>query len=158
MSIDHIYSNAFAESIVRNMSESLCLAGKKDLWEKSLIVDLGCGDGSILHELKKSHPATRMVGVDRNPLRKYSDVGYRTAIITATQLPNDSAAVVLSVNISDYLGDSFESDDFFNEVNRILVPGGVYIPNDFFRTGLIRPFQHAGYRSFMLDYQEKPQS
>ncbi len=155
MTIDHIYSNGFAESIVKNMSEFLCLAGK-DLLDGSLIVDLGCGDGTILHELKKLYPTTRRIGVDRNPLQRYNDVEYRTALITATRLSNNSVGVVLSVNMSDYCGNSFKLDDFFNEVDRILTPGGVYIPNDLYRERLIRPFQRAGYRSFMLDYQEKP--
>ncbi len=157
MGIDYIYSNGFAESIVKNMSEFLRLAGK-DCLDGSLVVDLGCGDGTVLHELKKLYPTARMAGVDRNPRKRYNDVEYKTALITATPLSHNSVGVVLSVNMSDYCGDSFKVDDFFNEVDRILTPGGVYIPNDLWREKLIRPFQRAGYRSFMLDYQEKPNS
>jgi len=153
--LDNTYSDEETDAFIRLISFYLEESDKKSFLEKGPIVDLGCGNGTLLHKLKGLYPNIECIGVDRKPYRKYPDITYLTADITRTGLVNESSRIVITVNIQDYVGDSFTKQSFFNEVNRILIPNGIYIPLEPMPRELIEPFVSAGYRSFGRYFQEK---
>jgi len=133
---------------------------RKEYLLEGPIVDLGCGNGDLLHKLKESHPLAKVIGIDREPYEQHPDVQYLKRNFTGTGLSDKSVLIVVSSHILDYsrefLTDGFQFDDLFREVNRILVPGGLYFPFEFGKERLITPFRKAGYHTFGTGYQEKP--
>lgn len=156
--LDCIYSDDLAYIIARNIHNFMRLSKKDSLLKSGPIVDLGCGSGAVLSELKKVYPLTKAIGIDRRPTYRFEeDISYKMADIARTGLDDESVLVVLTVNMYDYLGDSFSREDFFKEVNRILVPGGVYIPSELDSRILTVPFKNSGYTSHAADFiLEKP--
>ncbi len=155
--MDYIYSDNVAANLVETMVWLIRHHQKETLLTRGPIVDLGCGSGRVLNELKIRYQDTNVLGIDRQPRRSFSRVCYVEGNLQDTKLADKSVGIVLMVNLSDYLGETFQFDEFFNEIDRILMPGGVYVPLDLFRENLIRPFKFAGYHTFGQDYQEKPQ-
>jgi len=154
-SLNLIYSDDLVSIIVDSLQDHLYRNHKNHLLHGP-IIDLGCGTGAFLHELKRRNPSTHVIGVDQHPQERYKDVSYLTSDLTRTNLSSSSASLIITLNISDYIGITISQESFFQEVDRLLMPNGVYVPLDLFRKKLIAPFQNAQYKSFALDYQEKP--
>lgn len=152
----HMFSNEYVDSHLTRILDSFGDLDTKTLFCEGPIVDLGCGDGTLLYELKRKFNTPKVVGVDRDPDRKYDNVEYVQANLKRSGLPNNFAKVVVSTFIIDYIGGpgSYNGDftftDLFKEVDRLLVPGGIYIPIELFskedKNNLLASFNKEGYR------------
>jgi hypothetical protein len=58
--------------------------------------------------------------------------------------------------MADYVGRGLTAEELFLEIDRILMPSGVYIPFDSGRKKLVRPFREAGYKQLEMAWQQKP--
>ncbi len=140
--LDHIYSDdlAFSSLIMNNLKRS-----NLEAHLHGIIVDLGCGSGQTLHLLKKEYPSAICIGVDLAP-SKWFPVSYVCADMRQTGIKDGTATLVFSVNIGDYLTNEFTANQLWTEVDRLLVPGGVYLSLDISCDELTAPFRAAGYR------------
>lgn len=150
--LSSVYSDYFSETILNLMEEML---QKERLGQllKGVVVDIGCGSGRILHLIREKYNAD-VIGVDLNPSMVYKDVKYLQEDMRHTSMPSSTATLVFSVNIADFLDDYFKAEDIFNEVDRVLISGGVYMPTQTDLSCLKQPYESAGYRKFLGGYQK----
>ncbi|MBS3128960.1 methyltransferase domain-containing protein [Candidatus Woesearchaeota archaeon] len=88
------------------------------------IIDLGCGTGKVLSEIRKKHPRARLIGVDLAPRQDHEGIEYVTASVTATGLPPEIADLVFILGLA---GSSPGASviHVVQEIDRLLKPGGV---------------------------------
>jgi ubiquinone/menaquinone biosynthesis C-methylase UbiE len=99
------------------------------LSEGQVLVDVGCGTGSLLRLLRQRHPGGRCVGVDVSAemlsvARAQTDdagIEYQTADANALPIGGESADVVVFLNTLHHLP---EPEAALVEALRILKPGG----------------------------------
>lgn len=99
------------------------------LGNKPSLVDVGCGTGFVLSELKKRHKLTKLYGVEPSSvmadmapkdLRKNITVD----IFKPNQFPKNSLDVVSCFHTLDHMRDPLT---FINEAYKILKPGGFIV-------------------------------
>jgi len=113
------------------------------------IVDVGCGQGNFLRDVRDILPSARFVGVD---IKDYGTVpGIEKKLADATEqipLQDRTAEVLVSTTLAQWISND-KLEDFYKELNRILSPSGY---------ALIFPFVHVNC-SFLAEeiYENLPQ-
>jgi ubiquinone/menaquinone biosynthesis C-methylase UbiE len=113
------------------MAEILCRLAQRSL--PDLVVDLGCGTG--LSTRFWSGKARQVIGIDPTPdmleqarrIATGPEVSYRQGFSHATGLPDQSTDIVTCSQALHWM----EPGPTFQEVRRILRPGGVFAAFDF---------------------------
>lgn len=109
------------------------------------VVDLGCGDGSLLLAMRRERPDTRLLGVDiavsatQRARLEQADIGVMESSVEDAHLPNDVSLVVMN-QVIEHLWDV---DACMEKVKSCLRPGGMFsvcTPNT---DGYDRPWFHA---------------
>ena len=123
------------------------------------VLDLGCGTGRLLEDLRRRLPKAELVGVDPSEgmlavarRRLAGEPGVRLEVATAARLPLPDASVdVVTTTMSFHHWEA--QDASLREVARVLAPGGRLLIADVLGIGLIgrllrpRGRRHgAGYR------------
>jgi len=123
------------------------------------LLDLGCGTGRLLEDLRRRLPEAELVGVDPSEgmlavarQRLAGEPGVRLEVATAARLPLPDASVdVVTTTMSFHHWEA--QDASLREVARVLAPGGRLLIADVLGIGLIgrllrpRGRRHgAGYR------------
>jgi len=123
------------------------------------LLDLGCGTGRLLEDLRRRLPEAELVGVDPSEgmlavarQRLTGEPGVRLEVATAARLPLPDASVdVVTTTMSFHHWE--EQDASLREVVRVLAPGGRLLIADVLGIGVIgrllrpRGRRHgAGYR------------
>ena len=123
------------------------------------LLDLGCGTGRLLEDLRRRLPEAELVGVDPSEgmlavarRRLAGEPGVRLEVATAARLPLPDASVdVVTTTMSFHHWEA--QDASLREVARVLAPGGRLLIADVLGIGLIgrllrpRGRRHgAGYR------------
>jgi len=92
------------------------------------ILEIGCGIGTIVHELsKKEHD---IIGIDISSeaieygRKKYGDINLEIQAAETLPYENESFEVVLSFDLFEHIA---EIDKHISEVRRVLCPGGYYL-------------------------------
>jgi ubiquinone/menaquinone biosynthesis C-methylase UbiE len=92
------------------------------------ILEIGCGIGTIVHELsKKGH---NIIGIDISSeaieygKKKYGDIHLEVQAAEILPYENESFDVVLSFDLFEHIA---EIDKHISEVRRVLHPGGYYL-------------------------------
>lgn len=102
------------------------------------VVDLGCGPGSVLRIIRSKRPDIQLTGVDIDPgiigiARKKvadKDIEFYIASIDATPIQSEKADVVISTLMFHHLSTATKAAAF-EEAQRILKPGGIFLLCDF---------------------------
>lgn len=150
--LSSVYSDYLSEDYIEMMEEILEIHELSHLL-KETIVDLGCGSGRILHLLKKKY-GCNAIGVDLRPTPMYGDVYYLITDVRHIGLVANRASFVFSINIADFLDYSLTAESIFKEVDRILIPGGVYLPTVIDSDRLGQPYKRANYNPIYCGYQK----
>jgi ubiquinone/menaquinone biosynthesis C-methylase UbiE len=92
------------------------------------ILEIGCGIGTVVHELsKKGHD---IVGIDISGeaieygRKKYADISLEVQAAETLPYEDESFNVVLSFDVFEHIA---ETDKHITEVRRVLRPGGYYL-------------------------------
>jgi len=98
--------------------------GGVDFSQKGVAVDVGCGSGQATKELLKYFP--KIFGVEPSSeqlsqAEKIDGIEYICSRAEKTPLPDQIADIVTSASAVHW----FQLDEFWNEVDRLLRPGGV---------------------------------
>jgi len=94
------------------------------------ILDVGCGDGSVLYFLKQKNMVDETLGVEidqalLSKVRKKNITAYRVDMnYEKIPLPDNYVDVVLSLEVVEHI---VNLDNFFSEIRRVLKPRGVLI-------------------------------
>lgn len=102
----------------------------------ALIVDLGCGPGTVLRRLARRRPDLSLTGVDIDDAmlsiarRRLPRARLLKASIDAVPIDNNSADLVFSSMVFHHLVDQVKQGAF-REAIRILKPGGLFLLCDF---------------------------
>lgn len=121
----------FAELILTNME-------KHDLNKNSAILDLGCGPGFLLFELKNKSPQLKIYGLDpskqmlnaaREKAKEYNitDYTFKTGIAEDIPFSNHFFDVVTCLSSLHDFKDALKT---IQEVNRVLKTNGIFILKD----------------------------
>ena len=111
---------------------------------EALVMDLGCGPGLFLRDLRARHPAATVYGYDVTPAmvahaRQLSWASPTPAFavhdLTTQPLPH-AAGVADLVSMSSVLHVLDEPLPVLAEIRRVLAPGGVFLLNDWIRQPL----------------------
>ncbi len=108
------------------------------------VLDLGCGIGQLTVALKEEYPEAEVWGVDIGaPMIRYGhmravdhgvDVNFAQRLAEKTQFPDNHFDIIASF-IMHHEMPAETSRQVIAEAFRILRPGGVYVPIDFFTGG-----------------------
>jgi ubiquinone/menaquinone biosynthesis C-methylase UbiE len=99
------------------------------------VADLGCGHGTLLHELRLLHPSVKLSAVDLSPVlvnntrQRVPDADVRVADIEALPFSDAAFDAVFATEVMEHLPDPVKA---LREVRRVLKPGGwllVSLPN-----------------------------
>lgn len=111
------------------------------------ILDIGCGIGQLTMGLKEVHPNAEVWGLDCGaPMVRYGhmravdaglDVNFAQRLAEDTKF-TDGYFDVITSNIFHHELPAHITEAVFAEVSRILRPGGVYAPHDFYTGGHTR--------------------
>jgi len=109
-----------------------------------VIIDLGCGPGLVLRDLGERYPAARLFGYDVTPAMiaharalAYAGTKPTFALLDVTKEPLPHAprsAHVVSMSSVLHVVD--EPLPILADIRRVLVPGGVFLLNDWIRQPL----------------------
>jgi len=111
---------------------------------RAVMVDLGCGPGLLLRDLGERHPDAVLHGYDVTPAMitygrrlafKPSSVTLTVHDVTVEPLPLADAAVNLA-SMSSVLHVFDEPLPTLTEIRRVLVPGAIFLLNDWIRQPL----------------------
>lgn len=136
-----------------NKLESLTINGK--------LLDIGCGDGKVLHEVHKLFPDMKYFGIDllssnierakkNNP---WADI--REGNFVSMPFNDETFDIVLSNKIFDYAGwrqewpfrQTFNVEDLSKELYRVLKKDEVYCSFEIMDDSQIKPFRNIGFIS-----------
>ena len=122
-----------------------------NLGEPSVVLDVGCGTGRLLREVRKRWPSAQVIGIDPAPRmvevasRLAPDITFRVGSGEDLPLPDASVDLVLSTTSFHHWHDQAAG---VREVSRVLRPGGHFILADVAApTWMMRAFRHAHARS-----------
>ena len=112
-----------------NLQTNLEFLAQTDLLKpRDRILEIGCGIGTVVHELsKKGHD---IIGIDISSeaieygKKKYGDIHLEVQAAEILPYENESFEVVLSFDLFEHIA---EIDKHISEVNRVLRPGGCYL-------------------------------
>jgi len=101
--------------------------------EEGVLVDLGCGIGTVLAEIEKQHPNAKTIGVDQNheyleEARKIISGNLVKAMLEELPFDDGSVDVVFSRRI--YVPFNEDCREITAEIHRILGPGGMYVADE----------------------------
>ena len=117
------------------------LAGKDTA--AAQLLDLGCGAGRFLAELKDNWPSLQLTALDLSPsylgkaranLGRWKDIAYVEANAEATDLPDASFDVVSAIYLFHELPPSVR-ETVAGEIARLLKPGGTLVQVDTIQYG-----------------------
>jgi SAM-dependent methyltransferase len=103
------------------------LAGILGGWAPPRVLDIGCGNGSLLRALGRRWPAARLLGCDVSPggVRHGRDAGLMLWEAAPSDLPPDiDADLVLAVNVIEHVDDPVS---FLRAVRRRVRSGGLAV-------------------------------
>jgi ubiquinone/menaquinone biosynthesis C-methylase UbiE len=116
------------------------------------ILDLGCGIGQLSVGLKEQYPDAEVWGVDVGaPMIRYGhmravdagvDVNFAQRLAEDTRFPDNHFDIVAAYILHHEVPAEI-SRKVFAEAYRVLRPGGVYVPIDFFTGGQRRQSKNA---------------
>ena len=135
-----------AAELQREMGRALI--EKIKLTAGGTLIDLGCGTGDALHQIKTQWPTAKLIGVDIAPamIEKASDripdARLVVADIEQTGLPEATAEVVLSCAALQWC----EPSRATAEAERLLKPGGSFLMTTFI-AGTLPEFREAWRRA-----------
>jgi ubiquinone/menaquinone biosynthesis C-methylase UbiE len=112
-----------------NLKTNLEFLAQTDLLKPhDRILEIGCGIGTVVHELsKKGHD---IIGIDISSeaieygRKKYGDISLEVQAAETLPYENESFEVVLSFDLFEHIA---EIDKHISEVKRVLRPGGYYL-------------------------------
>ena len=114
------------------------LTETKILKEGYKILEIGCGIGSIVHQLSGKGYDITGTDISQEPisygLKKYSDIKLQVQSAEKLEFENNSFDVVLSFDLFEHI---VEVDRHISEVSRVLKAGGFYLfqtPNKYSNT------------------------
>lgn len=126
----------FGAPFIRRAADALQLTGRE------VLLDVGCGTGTLLVELGRRHPALRLTGVDADPrilaqaMAKLASAGVKASLLQAyaQRLPfrGEAFDVVVSTLIFHHISTAGKRDALA-EILRVLKPGGRFLLADFGR-------------------------
>ncbi|MFT6765690.1 MAG: ubiquinone/menaquinone biosynthesis C-methylase UbiE [Alteromonas naphthalenivorans] len=96
------------------------------------ILDFGCGDGLMTHEVKKQFPQSEIHGVDNSPesikiaKKNYPDIHYHVSTNNLSVLKKQSYDVVLATHVFHHIYFN-EHEHYIKELMNVLKPGGVFV-------------------------------
>lgn len=96
------------------------------------ILDFGCGDGLMTHEVQQQFPYSEIHGVDNSPEsikiaeRKYPKINYHISTDNLSMLKKDSFDVILATHVFHHIYFN-EHEHYIKELMNILRPGGVFV-------------------------------
>lgn len=111
---------------------------------RPVVMDLGCGPGLFLHDLRERYPSAALYGYDVTPAmvahaRQLSWAGALPTLavrdLASQPLPHD-AGVAHLVSMSSVLHVLDEPLPMLAEIRRVLAPGGVFLLHDWIRQPL----------------------
>ena len=118
------------------------------------ILDIGCGIGQLAVALKERFPEAEVWGIDIGaPMLRYGhmraaelgvDVNYAQRLAEDTQFPDNHFDIVTSYILHHEVPAEI-SQHIVNETHRILRPGGLYFPIDFYTGGRRNPDAYGKY-------------
>jgi SAM-dependent methyltransferase len=127
---------------------------QRELRAPPAILDVGCGEGILLENLRTAYPGKRLAGIDLSEenVRICRELGLDVAFGDACSLPFDAGSFDACVMMS-VLEHVEGPRDALREARRVLRPGGllvVLLPNDdFFR---FARYLFLRFREARLDY------
>lgn len=107
-------------------------------WVKKghVILDVGCGYGRTLHELKQEG-FENLIGMDfaegmiERGRQQYPGLDLRVKESEKIDLPDDSVDAVILFAVLTCIRDNDEQRELVKEIRRVLKPGGILYINDF---------------------------
>ena len=131
-------------------------------------LDIGCGDGKLIHEIAKLYPTTKYFGVDHDSnqveraKRNNPDADIRQGYFHNLPFEDAIFTVASSDNIFSYArkGDrilsgeiptTFRVEDLSREVYRVLKKGGVYCAGETFYETIVDKVSSSGLVPVMDD-------
>jgi ubiquinone/menaquinone biosynthesis C-methylase UbiE len=96
--------------------------------EGKVIVDVGCGNGMVIAQMRKLNPKAKYIGLDvsetalKSAKRRLPDVDFKP-IEDGEAFPLDAASVdfLFSSEVAEHV---YDTKNYFAEMGRILRPGG----------------------------------
>ena len=107
------------------------------------LLDLGCGAGKFLQDVKQNWPALDVTALDLSPaylgkaranLGAYKDIRFMEANAEATGLPDESFDIITTVYLFHELPPQVRAI-VAKEISRLLKPGGVFVEVDTIQYG-----------------------
>lgn len=134
--------NQAQENMIRYCMQHLSDAGGKQL------LDIGCGNGTVALYLAENYPFKSITGVDINAYnigiankekeaRNIRNIAFKESNAqNLEQIPNNSVDTVFNLESAFHYPDK---QAFFNEVERVLKPGGEFLIADILTTQPANP-------------------
>ena len=118
----------YIEATIRETLTRLLLRGEER------VLDVGCGTGALLKEIRARYPGTKLAGIDPvAPMLEVAqarlphDVDLRTGWANGLPWPDGSFDVVVSCNVFHYVTQPMPA---LQEMSRVLAPGGRMVITD----------------------------
>lgn len=132
--------------------------GLEDLTLNGKFLDIGCGDGKLLHEIRKLFPGMKYFGIDllQNNVERarqnnpYADI--REGNFVSMPFREEEFDIIFSIKTLDYSGwrqegpfaQTFKIEDLSKEIYRVLKRGGVYYAFEGMEGFQRQPFKDVG--------------
>ncbi|MBW3004171.1 class I SAM-dependent methyltransferase [Candidatus Woesearchaeota archaeon] len=140
----HLYTDSNAEDTVRSASRLLTDNGVE---LSGTLLDIGGGSGLIVKLFEERYDV-KGVCLDMNPSASHK-VSYVKGDGRNLPVKSGSVDVVIACSMLEYI------PNIFPEVDRVLKPGGVFLPLELLREAWLPAFREAGYEEFGLGYMRK---
>lgn len=125
-------TESYGHVIARKLKKTLTKFELEHLLHDGLIVDLGCGIGTVTAGLKREFPDIQVIGIDRDPeyLERANnmsrgEIQFIRGDIGNLPIKENSIPIAYSNLIYDFYNER-TCAEIAGEVSRILKPGGIY--------------------------------
>lgn len=133
----HHYNRSYGKTFAAPLDRKFVISSDL-IWSKfqnilnknpSSLVDLGCGGGTLLYNIRKINNRINLFGVDYSEVtykhikRWLHDVAISCNNIVHTDFNNESFDIVTSTMVIEHVDDNL----FLGEVNRILKSNGIFL-------------------------------